>query len=1039
MNKKKYLEFVASFLIVLVLTIPFYVADVHATIEQVSVKGGDGIEGYAKPNDFLNFKVKAFIDNDKIEPAQVILGADNKFQKCAADVSSSYDCTLRFPSSGTEDFEPRSLPFSINLFNGDGTLDESATGEFTIDSMAPEVSLSASKSKYSSSENVTISYSVTDFACNDPSCNGKCAGIKSIEFSSLKGSFSKKVDISSGCSSSGTISVESSKFEDGLNSVFAKATDNFNHISTEAGATFEIDTKGPSIIADSFEITRKGFSISTFSAKNVPVTVSINVTGDDLDPSSVKADLSALNPSPNLKNAIAICSASGSDVYNCRWSIDLKPGQEGVKSIVVEASDNIGNKATATISKDLSLDSTGPKMLFLATAQVAADRIFAKLSGNKVTAEFDESTGLITSDIFLHASNSKITPNECVKDQNWVCSWENVNFNKNEPQMSIGTDTMDILGNTVQEETVVELIIDQEPPILESLNITNVGGISQTLSGLFKIGDKIAVAANLTEENDLAASADFSKFVNGASNVEGDCERIEGNEHTCVWISDSINLAGNSMITFNFSDNAGNTLTVTRSLKVLGLVNATVPDFWKNEVMCSPKTIDRQLGPFINQREFCQIKLVPKSPVKDLSTIFIGPASCSGDTSLIEDVETSNTETGSTSPLVTITLKRDDFNINAVNLTCSLEIFSKVGDKITQNPETEDAHITLLFSNLPVGEVSEEVQRKIDEAKEDAKGIWEIISVLNKFVFYAKKICQLINTFYNIVAVLYTIAVALDLLALTTKAIPFLGVTFEAPAASGCTTETGSRVVAQTSNEGLNKFCNYVNCKNTILWGPEVANWINNQPLLSPSSLLGTETHVEGSTWYNQEVKPNNNQQAGPLSDYIKPASAYMDPNNNLFVAILFACLPGVIYGLDKYRQIKCLYADCLQNAVGKEGLPVSACEDQKAFATCKYITTELFAIFPWTAMFDHFMGLIKNAMSNPFALLGAGISLACSYVCSLPSGARTAGLQACEFVRLLNQISSIVQDVKGIIDEGFKIRTDYCERLDDDENEKQA
>src|SRR3989338_1986743 len=552
--------------------------------------------------------------------------------------------------------------------------------------------------------------------------------------------------------------------------------------------------------------------------------------------------------------------------------------------------------------------------------------------------------------------------------------------------MSIEDDTVDLLGNSVLEETVVDLIIDTQVPVLHSLNVTNIGGTIQAFPGIFKIGDKIAVVANLTEENDLFASADFSKFVTDATNIEGTCEKVEGDEQTCVWVSDPISLAGTNLVTFNFSDNAGNKLTVAKSLKVFGISNATVPDFWINNVSCSPNTIDRQLGPFISQREFCQVKLIPKDKKKDLSTIFIGPATCSGDTSIIEDVETSNTEEGSTSPLVKITFKKDDFKINAANLTCSLDIFSKVDGKITQNPEIENARIKILFSNLPVGEVSEEVQRKIKEAKDDAQGIWEIIGILNKIVFYAKKICQLLNTLYNIVAVLYTAALALGYGAsLLEKAVPFLGISFTTAAVGACASETSFRVTVQEQNKALNWACGVVNCKNTILWGPTVQNWINNQPLLSPSSLLGTETKVEGSTWYNQEVKLQNDKPAGPLSNYIKPASAYMDPNNNLLVAILFACLPGIIYGLDKYRQIKCLYADCLQNAVGKEGLPVTACENQKAFATCKYVTTELFAIFPWTAVFDHFMGIIKNALSNPFSAFGAGISLGCTYVCSLP------------------------------------------------------
>lgn len=1038
---EKYLQFVASFLVVLVLTIPFYVADAHAAIESVSVKGGDNVEGYARQTDFLNFKVNVFIGDEKITPGQVVLGANNKFQKCSPDVSNGFDCLLRFPNSGTDDFEPRTFPFTINLFNNESALDDSVTSEFTIDNKAPEVALSVTKGKYSSNENITIEYQITDFACNDPSCSGKCVGIKGIEFSALENPFSQKVELStSDCSSSGSISIESAKFEDGLNSIFAKATDNFKQVSSEASAAFEIDTTSPSILPESFEIIRKGISISSFSPQKIPVTVSINISAEDFDAESATADLTSLNPSPDLKNAKASCSASSSSIYTCRWNIDLNPNNEGSKSIVVQVSDLIGNKASATISRDLTLDNIGPKVLFLATTQVAADRVFAKLTGNKVIAELEESTGISADDVFLHASGSKIPAKNCVSEGNWICTWENVNFNKNNPRMSIEKDTVDILGNSVLEDANVTLIIDDKPPVLKSLNMTNIGGASQAFPGLFKIGDKIAVFANLTEDNDLFASADFSKFVTDASNVEGSCERVQADEQVCVWISDPINLAGNGIVTLNFSDNSGNTLVVARSLKVLGLENATVPDFWSNEVSCSPKTIDRQLGPLINQREFCQVKLVPKSQTKTVTTIFISPATCSGETSIIENVETSNTEAGSTSPLIKLTLKRDEFRINAANLTCSLDIFSQVDSKITQNPEIENVPIKILFSNLPLGELEQNVKDDIKQAKKDAEGIWEMISVLNKIVFYAKKICQLINTFYNIVGVLYTAAIALNIASAVGDKIPFLGVFTITPAAVGaCVGESTTRVTAQGSYKLLNKFCAYVNCKQTILWGPSVQNWINsNFNVLTPGSYAGGTYELKEQGFLGFKTYATDEYGEIKTIGLGKPVSEYMDPYKSIAVATLFACVPGIIYGLDKYRQILCLYADCLQNAVGKEGLPVSACGDQKAFATCKYFTSELFAVFPWTAMFDYYMNLIKNSMSNPFVGLGAGISLACTYTCSILEGAsRTSAFTACEFFRWTNQLGAIVQDVKGIIDEGFKIRTDYCERLEDDKDEK--
>ena len=181
MSKETYLQFIASFLIALVLTIPFYATSVYAAINSVSVKGSDGIEGFAKAADFLNFNVQASISADTITNDQVVLGTGVQFDKCTATANNGSECTLRFPSNGTENFEAKSVAFTINLFKDDKTLDDSKSSSITVDSKAPKVKLN-SQSKFSSQQNVVIDYNVTDLACDDPSCSSKCVGIKNIEF-----------------------------------------------------------------------------------------------------------------------------------------------------------------------------------------------------------------------------------------------------------------------------------------------------------------------------------------------------------------------------------------------------------------------------------------------------------------------------------------------------------------------------------------------------------------------------------------------------------------------------------------------------------------------------------------------------------------------------------------------------------------------------------------------------------------------------------------------------------------------------------------
>ena len=154
----------------------------------------------------------------------------------------------------------------------------------------------------------------------------------------------------------------------------------------------------------------------------------------------------------------------------------------------------------------------------------------------------------------------------------------------------------------------------------------------------------------------------------------------------------------------------------------------------------------------------------------------------------------------------------------------------------------------------------------------------------------------------------------------------------------------------------------------------------------------------------------------------------FMNPKDSIAVAALTACIPGIIYGLDKYRQIQCMYADCLQTGVGEQGLPVFACEDQKGYATCKYVVGEAFKVIPITAMFDYYMNLIKSTLANPFKILGAGIAYSCrGAITPVPHS-----YDICAGAKIASLLGVTIQEVTSIFDSNtWKIQDDFCSRLD--------
>jgi len=1054
MSEKKYLQFIAEFLIMLVLTLPFYTVSVYAGINTISVKGSSGIENLVKPKDNLNFNVQVSIQgNSTVTSKQLILGSNLSFDSCSQSANGLTDCKLKFPGSGEFTFGYELFPYSIHLYKSNGALDSTKSGVVLIDRKGPSLKISVSKNQFSSRDNISIGYDAVDTACNDAQCAGKCSGVDKIDFASNNGSFRQSVDVpdnSTNCGVKSSIGIPAKNFGDGTFIISASALDKFGQQSNDASVSFSVDNTPPTIITNSFSITRKGAAVTSYSKYDIPVEVWANISASDLNLNSVTADLSYLNPSAGLKNVKASCTQVTKLISTCKWSIVLNPStsssdddslaqstasssgsvsSSSTKGMTITAFDLAGNEATVSVSKTLTLDDKGPSVQSIVTGIVVDGKNYARASGNTVTAVLVEATGIEKENVFLHVGNAKIPATSCAKESNWKCIWENVNF-VSTVNISIISDTTDILLNPSNDSKSVEVIVDTKAPAVTFINVTPQGLLTDIYVELFKVEDKIAVVANITEENKLTAFADFSKFIKDAKNVAGDCKVVDDKKKDrwqCTWLTDSIDIAATDSIKFNFSDPVDNELIYLVPLKTLELDTTNPPDFWKSTVVCSPKSVDRQLGTFINQREYCQIAMVPNVASPRMIPLSISQAACVTKSSLIDKYETVSQGLTSTTPLIKFTLKKDELKIDEINITCGFNIYSRVGDRVTKNPEIEITNITIKLYNLPLGELSDQVQKKIDEAKDDAKGVSKIIGALKKIIDYAKLICQMYGVIYNIVALYHTMTIIYK--------VSTVSVCSSVVASAGCgpakVADVAQCNVQQTAEDAAKKgwknagykFCSFVNCQASpgVLgkWRSFMEDKINSAP---GSEYLSKAPNVGKA---GQEFQVGEGLKGGLAS--------YMDPNNNLVVAAMFGCIPGVITGLDKFRQVRCLYADCLINAVGKDGLPLQACENQKSYAYCKYVTGELFSLIPYTAVFDYMTGLVKNALTNPFELIGVAAAAACRGACgSFGPGEYIA----CETVKLMSQIGQVAGSIKGLYNQGFKSPQDYCSRLNLDDEE---
>ncbi len=1022
MNKKTSLQIIALFLIELTLILPIYSAMVFADLSSIQAKGIDGVNNFIREQDFIAFKATASISGDsQITPNQVVLGSSNNFDTCNAAVNG-FECSLRFPSNSTDIFDPRAIPYTINLKNDNGNIVDTKSDNLYVDNLKPTVALFQAQSELIKSGDIEFKFSISDIACDDASCSGKCSGIKKIEFFTLDGKFNetKNIDTAS-CGITDILAKPTSVFGDGTHSVFARAFDRLNKPSDTISTTFKVDATAPVILANTFKITdSSNFEINFVAPTNAPVLAKVDIRADDLNKSSVIGDFSALGYRDGIK---AGCPETIKNITTCTWEINLNSNEAGTKNIRLEASDLAGNKEVVAIPKNFDLDATGPEVKSLKSARAKDDKNFAKPKGNKFIAEFKEDgAGINPEDALLNIENKAIQATNCTPSG--VCIWDNVDISSSGKVTVAIKDAKDRLGNALKAAFSIEAIVDVNAPVVSNVSIQSLGdGTSKPIENVIKTGDSLNIVAFVKDDAIESAVADLSGIVssdpNGTDvkNFPGNCLNTAGNSWQCVFTTPAIDISGfiDSSVFLTFTDIAGNSIQHKIPIKVFGVEGAAV-NLWKHSVSCSPKLIDRQTTALIQNKVFCHVHLDPLLQ-QDIEPLVVSLGTCSGNQS--EGIDNSillNAERGSKDPFIKLNLKKTEFKVNEIALECPLSITSRIGNKVTTSPEVENVPIKIEFFNMPVGELESSVQKKIDDAVEDAtENYWELVTGLKKIEFYATKICQIVNIIQNVVALFKGIGFLMATNAEASKATPAY------PAVS--TYRKFLDVMTEAQREGgLNSFtivkqsCQFVNCRLTFDTTGTWTGWIGKWQNLGESVINTFDVGQIVSKYVGKDGK-------------IAPASAYMNPKDSMAVAVLTACIPGIIHGLDKYRQIQCMYANCLQEGVGKQGLPVFACEDQKDYATCKYVTGEIFKVIPITAMFDYYLKLIRNTLVNPLSIIG----IIPGYVCqSVIPSENNYQYHFCAVAKVIAMVGETAQEVKGIIDEGFKVRDDFCKRLEE-------
>jgi hypothetical protein len=1041
----------AVFMIMLVLSLPFYSASVLASINVVKNQGDAALPGFIDAEGD-NWLVEASI-NKQVEAENVLLKigeATQPFQTCSGSEGNSV-CTYLSP-----------LPDGINegeyvfqvVVNSDEGVDESKPEVIKADGSAPSIEFTALDIKQLEDGSVEIDFLVTD----------NKVGLQLIEIIDSEGgmvlqTINELSGLELGVNS--FVYAEDSGFGkqlqailsgEGFKSIKIKAADVLGHESYSKTVQFKVDYASPIIKTDTFDL-----DIGDFIGKQ-PVVTSLKV---EVEEKSDSLEMSAVSDQIKFKNNKAECSLIENDLFECVWQeVEIQPVDS--LSISLEGVDAFNNVGVATISKSFVKDESAPLVNFFGTSKVYDGKSYAGGNENQVLLLFSEQgAGIETDNIVANLADiggdGYQKPNYCFEaDAGYGCVWDTKGGAFGSVKRISLRKLVDLAGNEAGTEEI-DVFVDNIAPVLNKVEVLGFGGgevrpffQSQDALQINLVVEEVAGLMVLVDVNDVVNDA-ATEYPEGIFNEAGwavfdesSCQRNEAGLWECVLITKPMKsgFAANSEVQVIVMDTAGNPaldwpdeingVDKKSSLKnigrysfdLLGVSSEQQPDYWEDggavllqdfvdiDAMNFPTRlpVKARIRSENAQLKAMIVEMVGCSPVGDgpgiLRSIVYGGISIEGDSDpqpkfIMEFEPVQDPRT---------LLKTDEKGFDGIELdyTCQFRIFSRNSQEALPAAEIQDISVKVPFAFSELGSIDENVAQKVKKMQSTdfmkfAKGL----SYVNIALEWIKYIA-------NTLTILQSVFSLIDLFG------DGMGATADNAEKSGLLSATGAalRGSCMTMQEGEATGYEFMD----EIQG--VVQILNCNPNIQGENVGG----AVGNSWYGQwqkSVLQVYNVASG--RDLLGvPASTLYE---NLYLSAIGLCVPGVIFNINKAREVHCRQVVCYARDVTSGVATFDACDKLYDLQMCEYF---------WGPVFD-FVGLgglatigkmLQSAFTSPVGLIGLAETLGCSLLCFVPES--KGALSLCKVVTALNIVLDIVESIIGMIDNRPDVNSSpYCGQME--------
>lgn len=1045
----------AIVVILLVLSLPFYSASsLAATISVTKNSGTAEVEGFLDGNgDTWTLEALVAGVSGSVTPTDVRLQVgsnDLPFASCASSVGGQL-CTY---TQSIEYVPESAYPFSVAYRAEEST---PARSTITADGTAPRITVHKLEQREGS---LFLDATVTD----DPS---SAAGLQEMIVTDLD-TQQVLLGITDGVEGF-TLGQKEYRYTkvlpvsfsgEGVRRLSIAAKDQLGHESS-VPKSISTDFIAPAIQTGTLSFTGGEFVGQVM--RTVTMAIDIRETSDLNNLQGVTASSAQME----FTNNKAVCTNDAVEpgLKHCTWaSVQMAP--ESSVSVLVRAVDSSGNPQEVTIQKTFTPDVTAPVVEFFGTQRTFAGQSIIKQGENTLLLRVrDDGAGVLQDGIraelgaFAGKGNYEL-PDECTEEGDVLtCTWK-VSFTQRTTAARASlTKFTDAVGNEGTHEAV-ELVVDGVAPEVEGVEVVAIGDVGER--NYFQSHDLLRLKLKIREEHGLFMALDLrdlindaiTLFPNGAFNdagwkvfTEEDCDEsrdAEGRWVCSLDITEDALKSGTGAseeFTIHVEDTAGNIAENypasanvrlveadegTYSLELLGVVGDPDPDYWQVDSRNIEEHGFIDLGttqllyprlsvaiPFRSDAATAlAINLADCIPEREGLTIrrpvlYRGELDSSAITpTVVLEFEQFNAKT--VFPELPAEADDEEFRAVDVPVNCQFLIYSQIGENALENAEIQAVNLSLPFGYSENGELAENIDEKVQEARDDAFTDFAITMA------DLRNIVQWLETFND--AVIRPLLFILEIINAAKASTDLVPDAFGRALLCGGLTDTQSTL-------------------------EDVIQWLQVPSALlscSATSIPGPYNDLIGE-WQQEQLADYNDFFLAGTSDLweddpqleraLRPALA-ASPRDNIVSSAVTLCLPGIIENLEKWGDIQCRYIYCLENEVA-QGLPISVCAEMKDQLLCKYWWGgQVVGNFPIVAPFSNLVQSIKTAIQDP---IGTGLSLLWANCHSACAGGSTisAACTATDITRrLISQFSGIV----NALDVGFGtgVEADYCSRIEE-------